>query len=289
MDEFKVSVIIPVYNAEKFVVHAVESAVALEEVGEIILVEDSSPDNALQKCKEMVSKYKKVQLYQHPESKNMGPGASRNLGIKHASFDYIAFLDADDWYLPNRFKRERKIFMSDPKVDGVYNATGFYFEDIEHLDLVKLTTFRERVPSSQLAISLLKGNKGSFTTDAITLRRSLIDKVGGFHEKLWLHQDTHMWVRCAVCGTIIPGELESPVAIRRVHKNNRISTRNAQSHALYYRSLFNSLKQMGKIDKEVFNMAFKVYIGTKSANVFMRYLLALVELLKSPRLLSKLF
>jgi len=50
MDKFIVSVIIPVYNAEKFLRNAIESAVQLEEVGEVILVEDASPDNALMIC-----------------------------------------------------------------------------------------------------------------------------------------------------------------------------------------------------------------------------------------------
>src|SRR5690554_4082261 len=103
MKDPQVSVIIPVYNAANFVTQAVESAVVLGEVGEVIVVEDGSPDNALDICRELADKYSKVKLFQHPNGENRGPGASRNLGIMNASFDFISFLDADDWYLPNRF------------------------------------------------------------------------------------------------------------------------------------------------------------------------------------------
>src|SRR5688572_18232560 len=110
MWEFKVSVIIPVYNAEKYLRNAVESAVNLEEVGEILLIEDNSPDNALQVCLQLEKEYDKVKVHRHPNGENRGAGESRNLGIKKSSFDYIAFLDADDWYLSNRFKRCKEIF-----------------------------------------------------------------------------------------------------------------------------------------------------------------------------------
>lgn len=289
MKSFQVSVIVPVFNAEHFVVQAVESAVVLEEVGEVILVEDGSPDNALERCRELTLKYNNVKLYRHPDGQSKGPGASRNLGIENSSFDFIAFLDADDWYLPNRFKMDREVFMDHPEAEGVYNATGFYYEESKHLDLAKLTTFRERVSPQKLAVSLLRGNKGNFTTNAITLKRNLIDRAGGFSEKLQLHQDTHMWIRCAVHGAIFPSELEVPVAVRRVHKNNRIVHRNTDSHNLYYRFLYLSLREAKISDKELFNLAFRIHFGSKSNNRLIRYALGAWELLKRPGVILKLF
>jgi glycosyltransferase involved in cell wall biosynthesis len=124
---FKVSVIVPVYNAEKYLQKAVESAEALVEVEEIILIEDKSPDNALMVCHELVSKYNKVKLYQHPDKGNHGAGASRNLGIQESSCEYISFLDADDYYLPNRFARDKEVFSNHENCDGVYSAVGTRF------------------------------------------------------------------------------------------------------------------------------------------------------------------
>ena len=76
--DFSVSVIIPVYNAESFLSKAIESVVYLEEVGEIILIEDQSPDNALALAVSLEQEFDKVKLYQHPDKKNHGAGASRN-------------------------------------------------------------------------------------------------------------------------------------------------------------------------------------------------------------------
>ena len=61
-----ISVIIPVYNAAKFVEEAVESALAQPETSEVILVEDGSPDNSFEVCRALTEKYPKVTLMQHP-------------------------------------------------------------------------------------------------------------------------------------------------------------------------------------------------------------------------------
>ncbi|WP_228459190.1 glycosyltransferase family 2 protein [Chryseobacterium carnipullorum] len=122
----KISVIIPVYNAEKYVSKAVESALQFREVEEVILIEDQSPDNALMICRELSLKYDRVKLFQHPDQGNHGAGSSRNLGIEKSSSDFIAFLDADDYFLPNRFDAERVLF-KDPRIEGVFNAIGTEF------------------------------------------------------------------------------------------------------------------------------------------------------------------
>ena len=122
----KISVIIPVYNAEKYVEQAVNSALQFQEVFEIILIEDHSPDNALEICENLAKQHHRVKLFQHPDRQNHGAGASRNLGIEKASGDFISFLDADDYYLPNRFDSERELFKN-PNVDGVYGAIGVHY------------------------------------------------------------------------------------------------------------------------------------------------------------------
>ncbi|MFV9691842.1 MAG: glycosyltransferase family 2 protein, partial [Desulfobacteria bacterium] len=116
----KISVIIPVYNAEKYVRNAIESALQQPETGEILLVEDNSPDNCLQICRDLEKKHEIVELLRHPDGRNHGAGASRNLGIKNAKFDYISFLDADDYYLPGRFEAARRLFEKYHDIDGVY-------------------------------------------------------------------------------------------------------------------------------------------------------------------------
>src|SRR5690349_17274444 len=98
MGDFKVSVVIPVYNAEKYIRKAVESALMQPEVGEVIAVEDKSPDNSLHLLTEWAKTEPRLKVYQHPDKQNHGAGVSRNQGILNSKFDYIAFLDADDYY-----------------------------------------------------------------------------------------------------------------------------------------------------------------------------------------------
>ena len=119
-----ITVIIPVYNAERFVRKAAESALQFEGVKEVLLIEDGSPDNALQVCKQLVSEYSRVRLFRHPNGENRGAGESRNLGLKNAKCEIIAFLDADDYYQLKRFHKDWEIFKKIPDAKSVYNAIG---------------------------------------------------------------------------------------------------------------------------------------------------------------------
>ena len=78
----EVSVIIPVYNAAAYVGQAVRSALEQPETREVILIEDGSQDTSLQVCRELEGAFDSVRLLRHPDGKNLGAGASRNLGIR---------------------------------------------------------------------------------------------------------------------------------------------------------------------------------------------------------------
>lgn len=89
----KVSIIMPVYNKEKYVERAIESVLkqTYKDI-ELIIVNDGSTDNSLNKCKKFVDERIKI-----VNSKNYGVSHARNLGIDRASGDFITFLDADDY------------------------------------------------------------------------------------------------------------------------------------------------------------------------------------------------
>jgi glycosyltransferase involved in cell wall biosynthesis len=225
-----VSIIIPVYNAERYIREAVESALAQPETGEVILIEDASPDNSLQVCRDLACEFAKVRLLRHSDGKNHGPGASRNLGIRNAKFDHIAFLDADDFFLPDRFSIAKQIFEANPQVEGVYEAVGVHFENEaaerrwQEKHSTMLTTMRERVsPEHLFEAQGPVGNCGYCPTGGWVVKRSVLDKTGLFDEHLRLHQDTAMYVKLAAVGRMVPGRLDVPVAKRRLHDHNRIS------------------------------------------------------------------
>jgi len=102
-----VSIIIPTYNSEKTIKRAIDSVLNQEGLGtlfdvEIIISDDASTDNTLEICNE----YQVVVISNNDNSG--GPNRGRNQGIKAASGDYIAFLDHDDEWLPNKLIKQLK-------------------------------------------------------------------------------------------------------------------------------------------------------------------------------------
>lgn len=252
----QVSVIIPVYNAEEYLEKAVESALQFEEVLEVILVEDGSPDASFERASALQQKYPdRVRLFQHPQGKNLGAGPSRNLGLEKAQGKFIAFLDADDFYLPGRFDQERSIFLEQKNVDGVYGAIGVYYYSEEAkrifceqtgLDLNKadtyLTTVRIAFPPDKLFAALWgigMKNEGYFSLDAFTIKKSALDKYHlRFNSTLRLHQDTEFLCRCAYTCSLMPGSIHAPVSVRGVHEENRMISRKKPEQIAKNRFLF---------------------------------------------------
>lgn len=98
----KLSVIIPVYNTEKYLDRCVSSVVnqTLKEI-EIILIDDESPDNCPQKCEDWSKKDKRIKVV---HKKNGGLGFARNTGIEMANGEYVTFLDSDDYVSPEAYE-----------------------------------------------------------------------------------------------------------------------------------------------------------------------------------------
>lgn len=114
----KISVIVPVYNAEKFIDKCIESVInqTYKEI-ELILVNDGSKDNSLKILQKYEKQYPKMIKVFNQD--NQGAGAARNLGIKNVSGKYIFFLDSDDWIEPDYlFKLYNDISSNDMVISG---------------------------------------------------------------------------------------------------------------------------------------------------------------------------
>jgi len=225
----KVSVIIPVYKAEAYVAEAVASALAQPEVGEVLLIEDGSPDGSLAVCERLAAEHERVRLLRHPGGANRGAGATRNLGLREARCELVAFLDADDFLLPGRFANAVAKLEDDPSLDGVYEAVGTYFEPDEMRQWWReqfggsdLTTLDRPAAPEQLFFDLVRGGNGTFHTNGITVRRRLLERSGLFPAHLRMCQDQAMWLKMAAVGRLAAGKLDEPVAMRQMHGENRI-------------------------------------------------------------------
>lgn len=231
---FEVSVVIPVFKAKDFISRAVEQVIIQPEVTEVILMEDGSPDESLQRCNELASRFPIVRVYQHAGGVNKGAAATRNAGIRYATKDYIAFADADNFYLPDRFKADKALFLADSTIDGVYNAQGVHYEN----EAAKKRFFEAGLGSAEFLsvsdsvepeefLSVMLGRHprakvlGGLGIDAITLHRRCFDKAGCFAAELKLQQDVHFFMKLAASCRMRAGNIREPVALRGVHGDMR--------------------------------------------------------------------
>lgn len=245
-EEFKVSVIIPVYNAAQYVSDAVNSCLKNPEVAEILLIEDGSPDDALRVCKELQEKHRIVKLLQHPNGENRGAGESRNLGIENATYPYIAFLDADDLMADDRFKKAAEVFANQPDAEGVYEAIA-HFSSEKGVEKKLFTIRTPKISPNRLFYLLLRGTYGHFHTNGITIKSSVFRKCGLFETRLRLHQDAELWLRLAYYCRLYPGELKQPVALVRRHPKNRIIHANPTSKILMWQTVNQYFKRKASL------------------------------------------
>jgi glycosyltransferase involved in cell wall biosynthesis len=228
-------------------------------------------------------------VFTHPSRINRGAGESRNLGIEKSTYEYIAFLDADDWYLANRFVRAREIFEHDASVDGVYDATGYFYEESQSFGEDLLTAINRKAHPNDLLFTLLQSHSGRFHTNAITLKRSILEQSGLFDGSLELHQDTHLWLRLAFVGKLVPGQLTEPVAIRRVHDENRIHHASDNSRRLLHARTFEWFRGREGVDPRAYRILFNRYAASRTSGLLNRAKYSCLYFLERPGDLRKLF
>src|SRR5262245_20629160 len=182
----EVSVIIPTYNSARYLVEAVDSvlAQAYKDI-EGLVIDDGSTDET----ESVMSRYGAPVRY--IRQRNGGVSVARNRGIAESLGRYVAFLDADDTWLPNKLERQ----IVELKASDGYR---FCYSDFIPVtwDLKPLTIERLDPKGKALDDLLLRGNVvGSICT--VLCERSLFDSVGGFDPSLSQCADWDMWVRLA--------------------------------------------------------------------------------------------
>lgn len=185
-----VSVVIIFLNAEKFIEEAIKSAFAQTyDHWELLLVDDGPTDESTDIALCYTERYPgKVCYLEHGGHRNRGASASRNLGIRYAQGEYIAFLDADDVWLPEILERLVSIQESNPTAVMVYAPDQFWYswtgnaEDsqrdfVQELGVKPNTLFK---PPTLLKLCYPIGESISPSTCNLMVRHKVIERVGGF-------------------------------------------------------------------------------------------------------------
>ncbi|WP_417204653.1 glycosyltransferase family 2 protein [Acetoanaerobium sticklandii] len=145
MKEPLVSVVIPVYNAENYIVAALESVINQSHKNiEIIVVDDCSTDNSFEVISEFLNGKDIDSIVEKVDENFGGPAGPRNIGIKKSSGAYIAFLDADDIWHPLKIETQLKYlkdsdydFVSSLKLDFFNDDEITFVTDIDNIDVVE--------------------------------------------------------------------------------------------------------------------------------------------------------
>ena len=187
----KVSVIIPTYNRAQFLSFAIESALKQTFTDlEIIVSDDKSTDHT----RKVVKSFKDRRIRYVYNDGNRGPSATRNTAILSSEGEYIAFLDDDDEWLPEKLKIQVNLMDKSPRsICGVYS------------NRLKINKSNGEIISTDPGAEKLKGNllfqlviKSPIHTSTVLVRKKCLEEVGLFNETISYMEDRDLWIRLSM-------------------------------------------------------------------------------------------
>jgi len=218
----KVSVITPAYNAQSTIGETIESVLSQTFTDfEMIIIDDGSTDDTAN----VVHRFKDnriIYLYQTNKEKS----EARNNGIKNAKGKYIAFLDADDTWFPEKLEKQVRLMQNNPEIGLVYSDL-YYFDDETGEDLILYSRIAS-LHRGKIPIELLLENN-FIKSNTPLIRRKIFCQVGLFDTNLDLCEDWEMWLRIIVKYPI--DYIDEPLARYRIH--TKVSFWDNKPEALY--------------------------------------------------------
>lgn len=207
-----VTVIVPVYNGQRYIVKALESVFS-QQYGnlEVIVVNDGSTDGS----EAAIEPYRHRLLY--IKQPNLGIAAAYNAGLARSSGPYISFLEQDDFWLDGKLRCQVAFLVDHAEVGMVYSR--HYISDADGRFTAESTS--ELALSGQCFADLFEAKmEGSriLPFSAVMLRRTILEKVAPLDQRLKVSVDFSTWLRVAYCTPI--GFLPEPAFVYRVHPGN---------------------------------------------------------------------
>jgi glycosyltransferase involved in cell wall biosynthesis len=259
----RVSVITIFLDGEAFLPEAIESVIAQSfKDWELLLVDDGSGPAATAIAKAYAAKYpRQIRYFEHPGHTNRGMSATRNLGIKHARGEFIAFIDADDFWLPSKLADQVALLDAHPDVGMVCGSAIYWNSWSNGQDYIVPTGHRQDViihpPDATLAWYPL-GTAGAPCPSDIVLRAELVKRLGGFEEHFTgnyqLYEDQGFLAKVYLSTPV--WSCSSPLLKYRNHPDSCVATVTKAGKydqvRLYFLEWFETyLKRQGKVDWRV--------------------------------------
>jgi glycosyltransferase involved in cell wall biosynthesis len=228
-----ISCIVPVFNGERYVRETLESILAqTHRPLEIIVADDGSTDRTASIVAEFGDRVRYL------KQSNKGPATARNSGLSMAIGDFVAFLDADDLWHPEKLERQLARFHARPELDYcVTHAQNFWIPELE-VEAEKYQNHRLSRP--------LPG----YVTQTLMARSAIFEAVGLFNSALGHSDSTDWFLRAAERGAVME-LLPDVLTYRRLHPNNRSRIRAATSRDEFLELLKLSLDRRRQLNQTV--------------------------------------
>lgn len=194
-EKANVSVVIPNYNSAKTIIRALESVINQSLTpNEIIVVDDKSTDKSCDIINEYIIEYKSlINIELVKLEQNTGPAKARNVGWEKAKFEYIAFLDSDDSWHPQKIELQYKFMIQNPDTAlSGHLKKVIQNDDIPDTSIKKIDKF-ERLSSKKILL------KNYFATSTVMLKRSIKLR---FRESKKYSEDYLLWLEIVLSGNI---------------------------------------------------------------------------------------
>lgn len=200
----RVSVVIPAYNAERCIGEAIQSVLKQSyREWEVVVVDDGSTD----RTSEVVAGF--GERVRYLRQTNAGAAAARNAGIREARGELIAFLDADDVWLPDKLQLQVAYLDAHPETALVYADVQMQREDGRLLP--SYLAEKKHAGSGRIFDAVVQ--EYFIHTSSTLIRRSCLEEVGGFDPALKTAEDRDLWLRLAYRWPV--GLVEQPLALVR--------------------------------------------------------------------------
>ncbi len=227
-----VSVILPVYNAEKFIVSAIESVLAQDFKNfELLVINDGSTDKSEQLIKNIID----PRIVYIKNETNIGLIATLNKGINKAKGKYIARMDADDVSLPNRFSSQITFLENNPAI-GLC-GTSFYSWNGQDKTLKTLPSDSQEI-KAELLFRNVVAHPSVIFRKAVMIENALQYSMDAF-----LAEDYEVWTRMVRVTSI--ANLPSPLLLYRVHAMQVTQTQKEAKEATRHKIMWNYFSWFG--------------------------------------------
>jgi len=251
-----VSVIIPAYNAEKYIERTLSSVLSQDyENLEIVVIDDGSNDNTADVVKKLADKDKRLQ-YVHQQ--NGGVSSARNHGYKLSKGEYLAFLDADDIWLPDNLSKKLAHLQDNPDIGLVHSDAVLIDENDKPLDEIK------KGKSGWILDDLLSWNGTCIPApSSILVKREVVDTAGGFDTNLSTAADQEFFFRVAAKYKI--GRVEEVTWQYRMHSQNMHSNIALMEHDCllsYKRATENNLFKSASFRRKCYSNMYIILSGS---------------------------